>query len=221
MTGLYRFWHGWLALNFKDRAIIILDILGIGVVVAYTTVAALQWCAMLHANKLTKQSVDAARESADAAVAASRAWIMPTGSLGKTWWAKSFLAVELDWTNVGKSPAVRIRATAEYRVDLMGGPFNAGCVTPKKTGWETSEAVLLPSGEFRLTLQSLPRNWNGKAKILSIHGCIWYADVLTNQERTTEFCEEVTNLRGIALVGICTGPYSGVPLLEFKPFIFG
>jgi hypothetical protein len=131
-----------------------------------------------------------------------------------------FLAVELDWTNAGKSPALRIRGTAEYRVDLMGGPFNAGCATLKKTVWETSESLLLAGDEFRLTLQSLPRNWNEKAKILSIHGRIRYADVLTNQQRTTEFCEEVTNIRGIVLVGECTRPYFGVPLLDFKPFIF-
>src|SRR6266478_730540 len=92
-----------------ERGKLALEALTLAAVVFYGIVAYRQWRAMLKSNKLTRQSADAAKESADAAVAASRAWIMPSaGNLGKARWANSFLAVELDWTNAGKSPALRI-----------------------------------------------------------------------------------------------------------------
>ena len=50
----YRFWHWWLGLYGKDRATIILEVVGIAVVAAYTTVAAFQWCAMQKANRINR-----------------------------------------------------------------------------------------------------------------------------------------------------------------------
>jgi hypothetical protein len=71
MTTVYRLWHWWLGLHGRDRATIILEVIGILVVTAYTTVAALQWHQMKAATEATKRAADAANESAKAATAAN------------------------------------------------------------------------------------------------------------------------------------------------------
>jgi hypothetical protein len=43
MVGLNRLWHWWLGLSGSARATIVLEVIGILVVAAYTTIAGLQW----------------------------------------------------------------------------------------------------------------------------------------------------------------------------------
>jgi hypothetical protein len=50
-------------------------------------------------------AAQAAKESADAAVAASRAWIIPNGSATYA----NGNSVELNWINAGVTPAIDIR----------------------------------------------------------------------------------------------------------------
>src|ERR1700737_3329778 len=97
MSGLYRLWHWWLGLSGKDRATIILELIGILVVAAYTKVAAMQWLQM-------RDATEASKESADAAVAATRAWLVFDSfqlvPIGATF--KIVLVLE----NAGKTPLI-------------------------------------------------------------------------------------------------------------------
>jgi len=65
-----------------NRASLILEGLGILVVSAYTTVAALQWCQMRKATHLTKLAADAAKNSAITAQKqlemSERPWVLAT-----------------------------------------------------------------------------------------------------------------------------------------------
>jgi hypothetical protein len=169
-----------------------------GVVAAFAVVLAIvstaQWCAMLKANRSTRIAADAAKESADAAIAASRAWIVP---IQQTQGQKAAASINLYWKNAGKSPAVHISGTAEYLTPFPG-KFRAGCGQLGKTGWKAQESMTLPEDTFSITLQNVPSDWKpppnsvittkSKVGMLGIHGCVWYTDVLSSRERTTEFC---------------------------------
>jgi hypothetical protein len=217
----YRLWHWWLGLNGRDRATIILEVLGIAVVAAYTTVAAIQWHALKKANRINRMLAQAAKESADAEIATNRAWIVPSDGP-----QRNSGPVELYWTNAGKNPAVRVRGTAEYATQRPHH-FLDGCDTLAKTmvikstetakgrvavsvpgeqvqtvmaasgGWWIEQPYLLSDRSFQMTLQEVPKDWNRplvaqQTHVLLIHGCIWYTDALTHQERTTEFCYDAT-----------------------------
>jgi hypothetical protein len=218
----YRLWHWWLGLDGRDRATIILEVLGIAVVAAYTTVAAFQWGALKKANLINRIVAQAAKESTDAEVATNRAWIVPTDGP-----QKNPSTVELYWKNAGKTPAVRVRGTAEY-ASQWPHHFSDGCNTLAQTmvikntktgkgsvtasvpgeevrtvmaasgGWWVEQPYLLPDRSFQMTLEEVPNDWNRplighQIHILLIHGCVWYTDALTNQERTTEFCYDASH----------------------------
>src|ERR1700730_10931090 len=189
MSHLYRVWHWWIGLSGKGRATIILEIIGILVVAAYTTVAALQWCQMKAATKATQIAAQAAKESADAEVAASRAWIVPCRN--KIFWPDTpGPLAELDWKNGGKTPAVHIRVSEEYGVDFKR-TFKQGCVINDN---QQVSPMLMPDEPLSTGVTGrIPQDWNnGKGTVLSIHGCIRYVDVLSNQERSTEYCFNVS-----------------------------
>src|SRR5260370_11517240 len=78
MTSLYRIWHWWLNTRGNERVMIILQLVGVIVVFAYTTVAALQWCQMKKTARSTRVAAYAAKESADSAAASVRAWLVIT-----------------------------------------------------------------------------------------------------------------------------------------------
>jgi hypothetical protein len=70
-------------------------------------------------------------------------------------------------------------------------------------------------GERYETGLSNTPTWNGPAP-LNIHGCVWYTDILTNTERTTEFFYMAVN-------GKYTFPvFDGVSLfyLGERPFVY-
>jgi hypothetical protein len=59
-------------------------------------------------------------------------------------------------------------------------------------GWKAESSIVLKDEPFLLTLQGTPAEWTApltrNIRIMFVHGCIWYTDVVTNSERTTEFC---------------------------------
>jgi hypothetical protein len=119
-----------------------LGVITVAVIVAYTTVAALQWCAMLRTNKLTRQSADAAKESAKVAtqtlVASQRAWIridqigLGGGGLAIDRNGAS-VSVSFTITNVGNSPAITVTPDA-WLVVLKSGALPLGQEQQKRCG---------------------------------------------------------------------------------------
>jgi hypothetical protein len=157
-------------------------------------------------TEMQKQS-SAMRESADASIAANRAWMLPV-PLSATQVEPGDRPINLHWLNAGKSPAVNIYATAEYEI---GSPtvrtfkLSEGCAYLKRrlnglknTQWEKKMSLLVPGDRFDLELANTPTEWTAAPttgnNALVAHGCIWYTDVLSNRERTTEFCYEASRV---------------------------
>jgi hypothetical protein len=153
-------------------------------------VAYRQWRAMLKSNNLTRQSADAAKESADAAVAASRPWIIPANSITYEPGGAHKKAVGLLWANVGKTVAMDVRGTSEHAIQSVHTPslpqFNRGCPEPGDSGTSMLSYVLADQKPFQMFAFLPPED-----AVYLIHGCIKYRDVLSNQTRITEFCDEV------------------------------
>jgi len=154
-------------------------------------------------TEMQKES-SAMRDAADASIAANRAWIVPvpmTSTQVEPW----DRPVNLHWLNAGKSPAVNVYGTAEYevgRLPVRTVKFSEGCKDLKqrlKGGmWEIKTSLVLPGSPFDFTLGNTPAEWGStqaaQIVVLVAHGCIWYTDVLSNRERTTEFCYEANKV---------------------------
>jgi hypothetical protein len=168
----------------------------------YAAIAAKQLCVvsaqlteMKDATIAAKDSANAAKMSADAAISSSRAWIVP---LNENQVLQSLSPINVFFKNVGKSPAVRVYAKAEYSTDVPS-KLTQGCEHLGEIKWKTETPLLLPDGPaFEITFQNLPPAWidnpskPGSLNILESHGCVWYWDVVANLERTTEFCYMAT-----------------------------
>jgi hypothetical protein len=145
------------------------------------------------------------KESADAAVGASRAWMVPTGPTI----AREGSDIRLSFTNGGKTPAVHLSGTVEYEMEGEKWPaFEKGCGHLKAHPGSISVtySLMLPNPDPNpkpdatkpftvggFTDGGVPAAWQKpltgpyQRQDMWIHGCIWYTDVLTNKERTTEF----------------------------------
>jgi hypothetical protein len=181
------------------------------VVSAYTTVAAFQWRAMQRSNRINRDVAKATQDSANAAVAASRSWIVPSGKT-RTWIVKpgnrpEYWAFEIEWVNAGATPALNFESTAEYR--LTDPPrFHAGCTVLEQSKWKSITFMILKGGTYTMPFQDLPPEWNvNRIGYLYVHGCIWYTDVLTNVRRTTEFYYEIA--RGHVFPVVLPPPLNG------------
>lgn len=184
-------------------------------------------CYARQQAKAATAAAQAAKESADAEVSANRAWIVPSGH--KLWMVnKDFMGFEFDWVNAGKTPAVHIRATEEFRTDPKA-TFKQGCITfdPMKGGEEQFTPYLLPQQTFEIT-PNIPGEafaWSeGKAPKIRVHGCIRYVDVLTNSERYTDFCFSVTKTDKVRTVMPCLSSDFGISFFtsnsKWEPIVF-
>jgi hypothetical protein len=139
----------------------------------------------------TRRLATAAQVSADAEVSASRAWMVPTGEVKVGGVGAPII---LYWKNAGKSPAIHVRAKVEYTMDNPAANISRGCdhlVT--QPGWSVTSALVLPDHPFDVTLLGIPDEWKAAPltshrNFLEAHGCVSYTDVVTNLNRTTEFC---------------------------------
>ena len=202
-----------------------------GATIAYVSYSGRQWRTMRTELRTAKDAANAAQQSADAEVAANRAWMVPSGT--KTWMVnKTYLAFEFDWINAGKTPAVHVRATEEFKTD-PNATFKEGCISfnPMKGGQaEQMTPFLLAQQPFSI-IPILPiqdRAWvEGTAQQIAVHGCIRYVDVLTSHDRSTEFCflvRQQAMLRG-EHIELCSGLEFGVSPFSkefetWEPIIF-
>lgn len=163
-------------------------------------------------------------ESADAAVSANRAWIVPDPPPTKR---DNIAESTLEWHNVGKSPAVAVFSVPEYFI----GEFPRQLKTCAELRQELNKHPLstwqyqgfVPAGgryETGLSNTLGTPTWIGQQPI-SIHGCVWYTDVLTNTERTTEFFLVAFQLRLVAFPKPIAGEHRiSLFYLAERPFIF-
>jgi len=164
--------------------------LGVFAVIAYGAVAFVTWLALLNSNSINRVAATSAKDSADAAIGANRAWIVP--STNRTWMVTGTLAFEFDWINAGKTPAVHIRETEDFIYDRKAN-IKQGCerYSPYKGGQGFFMPFVMANESFAIT-PMLPMEWvKATTTWVAIHGCVTYVDVLTNRERSTEFCFEV------------------------------
>jgi hypothetical protein len=166
---------------------IALGIVGIGSLV-------LTMCSNKINRKAMKAAViaaNAAKESAEAEVAANRAWFIPSGYTASPITGNQ-IRVEFDFLNAGKVPAFNIEDREETSITGNGTipDFQKGC--PTKSYAEKMPFVLA-NGTFSAQ-REFPDWTAGKTipnQILSIHGCVAYNDVLSNQRCVTEYYFEV------------------------------
>jgi hypothetical protein len=154
----------------------------------YAVTNSLMYGEMVTANKQGKDAVAAAKTSADAAVGASRAWLIPIGQKANP--VNGAFNIWIYFANEGKTPAIQIQGTEEYDVN-SAREFGEGCESIT-TQWSETEAIKLPNEVFGLAASHIPSERGEKKRLLRIHGCVWYTDVITSTERSTEFCYMVT-----------------------------
>jgi hypothetical protein len=154
----------------------------IGLIVTAGTGGAIIWQDIIASATLTQL-----KESVRSDVSANRAWIVPDAPPQN----KVTLAeANLEWHNAGKTPAVEVFSAPEY----FSGEFPHRLETcaemevalKKKSISEWQYQAFVPAGGRYETGLSHTPAWVGQAPIL-IHGCVWYTDVLTNTQRSTEF----------------------------------
>jgi hypothetical protein len=185
---------------------------GVLVLLAYTIVNFGMLCAMRDANKTASDSfaktlcqmqaqtvaqqkaASSARSSADAAVSASRPWIVPIKELQ---YLNAPTPIYLSWRNLGKTPAFHVSATAEYALGWAPKGKETCEQLRRTSNWGGGLSMILPDSSYSFVLQNLPKKWEeplGEEGVrrMTIHGCVWYTDVLANAERTTEFCYQAT-----------------------------
>ena len=173
-----------------SKASFVLEIVGVFVVAAYTTIAALQWCDM-------RTAALAAKESADAAVASVRAWIVVTKyDPPRVQAMKLFnMPFAVEFENAGKTPATDISDGIEFVFVPKDRPAPKFKGCPKNE--DTPEMLIRAGQPFSINPEIKPHLsadqkeslTNGNAGgSLFIHGCLHYHDVLTRKQRVTEFC---------------------------------
>jgi hypothetical protein len=137
-------------------------------------------------EKLDAQS-RAAQETARIVISDNRPWIVPDPPPQH----KNNLAEAiLDWHNVGQSPAVDVFSYPEYFVGDIPKRVRT-CrelerdLKRKRIDTWQYQSFVDKGARYQVGLSDYP-GWNGQSPI-GIHGCIWYRDVLSNAQRTTEF----------------------------------
>jgi hypothetical protein len=134
-----------------------------------------------------KAQSQAMTESADSVVSANRPWIVPDRPPQN----KRFIQeANLEWHNAGKTPAVAVFSTLEYSMSEFPHRLRT-CSEMEKalkkrplSTWQY-QGFVAQDGRYEIGLSNVPA-WEGQAPI-NIHGCVWYTDILSNTERTTEF----------------------------------
>jgi hypothetical protein len=147
----------------------------------------------------------ASEKSSAALVGANRAWMVPTS------FSQQVAPIVVTVENAGKSPAVNLVGKAEYATNIVlektGYDPNAesslrdGCAQLEHIQAKAMKPMVGEGRNMEFELVNLPQRWikpitaSYGYKILTIHGCLWYQDTLTNQKRWTEFWLQAANYR--------------------------
>ena len=135
----------------------------------------------MKAQSLTLQ------RSANSIVSANRAWIVPDfPPQNKT----TIEEANLDWHNAGKTPAISVFGWKEYFTGNFPRQMRtcsemASLVRKQAFGSKQYQSFVAEGGRYTVGLDHAP-GWSGQQP-LNIHGCIWYTDISSNTEKSSEF----------------------------------
>jgi hypothetical protein len=157
-------------------------VIGLFVLIAYTTFAGIESCQMIKATK--------------ASAAAVRAWVIPTDVTPPPV-ANLKLNGEFPiyFTNNGKSPAFDLRLTEEFKywdrtseMPTFGGcPIRSIMYAYGALGADKSQWYHPPTFNLELNSEQAANLIAGKAALL-VHACIGYRTVLNNEKGMTNYC---------------------------------
>jgi hypothetical protein len=163
-----------------------------------------------------REATKAATMSADSVVSVNRPWIVPDPPPQHK---LTIQEANLEWHNAGKTPAVAVFSTAEYFVGefprhLRSCPEMERALKEKSLDTWQYQGFVAQDGRYETGLANTP-TWNAPAP-LNVHGCVWYTDILSNTERTTEFFYVAFRNR------FAFPPSEGVSVyyLQDRPFVY-
>jgi hypothetical protein len=167
-----RFFDGWTKQDVFSGILAVFTII-------YTIISVWQGC-------ISQETARASKLSADAAVASTRAWLIPTKHI------PDHEQPSVDFVNAGKTPAVGMRSTQEFDV-WPGGDMPArkfpGCPSGNETA---AHGPIQPDEHLPLTppfplTEAQTNALKGPGGVI-IHGCLRYQNVVGGKEGLTEFC---------------------------------
>lgn len=168
--------------NWSDNIKLGLQIFGLAALIAYTTFAALQWCAMKEAVNVT-----ATQFKLD-----QRAWLGFVGIMGEAEVGKPLL-ITVKFKNTGRTPAKNIISAAIAEPIPKTGVPN---FTKEESITRESTAIVPPQGEFTIILSVTPKGPLDNDGFRSItsgetcvydHGIINYNDIF-NKKHWLTYC---------------------------------
>jgi len=168
----------------------VVECLTLGGLVAYVVINLFTLRAMRDSNKSTRIAANAAEESAGAAVAASRAWILPTSFKISAPSDTGQQTVTISWIDAGPTAAFDVRGTAKSTIEYPDAMEPVEC---PKTDWESLQGLVQSKEPFPLEFSTDRMNaadlssFKHKHLIVVIRGCVRYRDVLSEKERVTKF----------------------------------
>jgi hypothetical protein len=184
------------------------EVVGVVLLFIYASFTILIWCA-------NKKAADATTRAANSEVAANRAWIVPDFPPQHK---RVIEDANLVWHNAGKTPAISVFSWKEYfsgefpkRMNTCAEAENA--VTKQPTDSRQYQAFIAQSERYEIGLDHAPA-WVGQQPIF-IHGCIWYTDISSNTEKSSEFFY-VAFQNNLAVLN----PSQGISLFFDRPFIY-
>lgn len=161
-----------------------------------------------------------AGRSADYQVAANRAWIVPEPPPQNK---RVIQEANLEWHNVGKTPALAVFSGKEYFIGELPRHLRTCAEIEREvkrqpvSTWQY-QAFVAEGGRYEIGLDNTPA-WTGAAP-LNIHGCIWYTDILSKMQRSTEFFYEAFQNKYIAYPPEARGEGVTLYYLGDRPFVY-
>jgi hypothetical protein len=151
-------------------------------------------CALKENERQFQQTLEQMRaqsqamhESAGSEIATNRAWIVPDFPPQHK---RTIQEANLDWHNAGKTPAISVFSWKEY---FTGGfphqmrtcAMVASVVKKQPTDLRQYQPFVSEGGRYTIGLDRAPSSFGQQP--ISIHGCIWYTDISSNTEKSSEF----------------------------------
>jgi hypothetical protein len=174
--------------DYEWRIVVLTALIAV-ITAIYAAFSALQWGELISMTEATK-------ESADASVISVRAWVLTDGT--ELTGNRLDIPYILKFRNVGKTPARNILIAVEFKVQdsVRPEPVFTKCpndpdsavipyIRPDEPFSDNRQLPHATTEERRISLA-------GKPGTLYVHGCVSYFDLVSNQQRLTEFCQDVS-----------------------------
>ena len=159
----------------------VVEVVGVVLLFIYASFTILIWWA-------NNKAADATTRAANSEVAANRAWIVPDFPPQHK---RVIEEANLEWHNAGKTPAIGVFSWKEYfsgefpkRMNTCAEAENT--VSKQPTDSRQYQAFIAQGERYEIGLDHAPP-WAWNNQPIFIHGCIWYTDISSNTEKSSEF----------------------------------